>query len=483
MANTAQHTVTLKNNIVLCVPCLTYDAIVAKIQQEQVAAMPFDLFVDLAEVLQDKQQISSFPTNNLRFVENKFVADYSQIVHANLKMPSSPCLQLLEQNVQINVEINNQVKIVGICKQATIAQLKQKIAVLLNVPSYFDLASNDQVLSDSTLVQDVNNVKLIEPESRTLHVQIPNRTLFISLNAGSTMKQVHQMALEQMSKEEMLEMMFGKPKGIDTLEPAQEKEVVRNMLIRENELRLGAEYQAKYEQAEKSESYDWMEVTNSLQHQVCEEFGLCPSYGLQILRNAQYQHPEYKPLANYIKFNRARDSKLQAGMEAPDGPLYNLKSNLASTTLHTLLEQAPVTLVIAGSYTWPPIRGLIPMMKDMMSQYSNKVQFVFVYILEAHAQDEWPIRSSRFHPQKQPILYNQPTTLQERAQIAQDFVTTYEFDMPMYLDDMNNWFENAYCCWPLRFYVTKGKQIEFKAMPRNCSYDVFEVQSVLDKLL
>ena len=53
-----------------------------------------------------------------------------------------------------------------------------------------------------------------------------------------------------------------KPKGIDTLEPAQEKEVVRNMLIRENDLRLGAEYQAKYEQAEKS-GIPYIFITNN----------------------------------------------------------------------------------------------------------------------------------------------------------------------------------------------------------------------------
>jgi hypothetical protein len=34
----------------------------------------------------------------------------------------------------------------------------------------------------------------------------------------------------------------------------------------------------------------------------------------------------------------------------------------------------------------------------------------FVYVAEAHAQDEWPLRSARFSADGQPVVVDQPPT-------------------------------------------------------------------------
>ena len=38
----------------------------------------------------------------------------------------------------------------------------------------------------------------------------------------------------------------------------------------------------------------------------------------------------------------------------------------------------------------------------------------FVYVAEAHAQDEWPLRSARFSADGQPVVIDQPKTLDAR---------------------------------------------------------------------
>jgi hypothetical protein len=46
-------------------------------------------------------------------------------------------------------------------------------------------------------------------------------------------------------------------------------------------------------------------------------------------------------------------------------------------------------LIIAGSYAWPPFRGLIPQLNQLIDIYQDHVDMVTAYIEEAHASDEW----------------------------------------------------------------------------------------------
>jgi hypothetical protein len=103
------------------------------------------------------------------------------------------------------------------------------------------------------------------------------------------------------------------------------------------------------------------------------------------------------------------------------------------------------------------------------------VDFITVYILEAHAQDQWPISSSRFTPSGQPVIYNQPKTNEERLAVAKDFIREFNFRIPIVIDDISNPFEEVYACWPLRFYIIKDGILVYKAQPKNCTYDLGEL--------
>ena len=100
-------------------------------------------------------------------------------------------------------------------------------------------------------------------------------------------------------------------------------------------------------------------------------------------------------------------------------------------------------------------------MNMLARKYKDTVQFVFVYILEAHAVDEWPISGVN-------DSINQHATLDERISAAEKLIDTYPFDenIRIMLDNMDNAFNTAYSSWPTRYWIigTNGK-IVVKMMP------------------
>jgi len=111
-----------------------------------------------------------------------------------------------------------------------------------------------------------------------------------------------------------------------------------------------------------------------------------------------------------------------------------------------------------------------------------------IYIAEAHAQDEWPISSSRFTPNSQPVIFNKPVTDEERCNIARIFVKDFKYRIPVLVDAVVDDFEAKYAPWPLRFFVLQraedGQDVRmvYAAQPRNCGYDVSELRELCLKL-
>ena len=105
-----------------------------------------------------------------------------------------------------------------------------------------------------------------------------------------------------------------------------------------------------------------------------------------------------------------------------------------------------------------------------------------VYIEEAHAQDEWPISSSRYA--EKPVLINQPTTVEERIAVCKTFLSSYNVpesgpNFQVVVDDpsTNNAFSAAYAPWPFRLFgISPSKVITFLPSPHDCEYDVTELR-------
>ena len=77
----------------------------------------------------------------------------------------------------------------------------------------------------------------------------------------------------------------------------------------------------------------------------------------------------------------------RAGDMAPDFTLYDIEGE-NSVTLSDFREKKPVALVF-GSFTWPPyVKGTVSL-AELYEKYHEQVQFLSIYIREAHPKDGW----------------------------------------------------------------------------------------------
>lgn len=123
-------------------------------------------------------------------------------------------------------------------------------------------------------------------------------------------------------------------------------------------------------------------------------------------------------------------------------------------------------------------------MIDRLNQTANQwtplgYTFICIYILEAHASDEWPVSmTNRDVKQHQDIS--------ERYQAAIDFLIDFPLssNLPLFIDGENNCFNETYASWPFRFWaITKDEvsaKVSFKPMPKDASYDMDELDHWLE---
>lgn len=106
--------------------------------------------------------------------------------------------------------------------------------------------------------------------------------------------------------------------------------------------------------------------------------------------------------------------------------------------------------------------------------YKDVADFAMVYILEAHATNEWPINNL---PEGVSSL-NQHVTLQDRQDACKLFQQTYSSllhpQMKIVLDGAENQFNELYPSWPFRLWILdKDMIIRFKGMANaNSGYNV-----------
>ncbi len=81
--------------------------------------------------------------------------------------------------------------------------------------------------------------------------------------------------------------------------------------------------------------------------------------------------------------------------------------------------------------------------------YEDRVAFLFVYIQEAHADDEWQLDSNR----RDSVVFAQPTSFLSRREVATRCSRKLKLTMPYLVDDMQNTVDNAYAGWPERLFV------------------------------
>ena len=99
---------------------------------------------------------------------------------------------------------------------------------------------------------------------------------------------------------------------------------------------------------------------------------------------------------------------------------------------------------------------------------------------EAHPDDGWQVPANK----KDNLVFNDPTTIEERRNIAQEFAEQFEVTLPILVDTMDDKAEAAFAAWPDRIYVIdKNGKVAYKGKPGPFGYKVDEAEGALKKTL
>ncbi len=85
----------------------------------------------------------------------------------------------------------------------------------------------------------------------------------------------------------------------------------------------------------------------------------------------------------------------------------------------------------------------------MYQAYRDRVAFLFVYIHEAHAADEWqmPVNVT------EGVVFDQPNSMPGRQSVAGQCCSKLKLSMPCVVDELDNRVDNLYAGWPERMFI------------------------------
>jgi hypothetical protein len=108
--------------------------------------------------------------------------------------------------------------------------------------------------------------------------------------------------------------------------------------------------------------------------------------------------------------------------------------------------------------------------------YRDRVEFLVVYIQEAHPTDEWQVPSNV----EDDVLFAQPASEDEREHVAESCVLHLNLSIPTVVDDMANSTDRAYAALPDRLYLvgTDGR-IVYKSGPGPFGFHPDELETAL----
>jgi hypothetical protein len=108
------------------------------------------------------------------------------------------------------------------------------------------------------------------------------------------------------------------------------------------------------------------------------------------------------------------------------------------------------------------------------------VDFLVVYITEAHPSDVWQMESNI----KDKVVFASPRSEDERAFVAGACVRKLGIDIPAVLDEFGNSTESAYTGWPDRMYlIDSDGRIVFKTPPGPFGFKSAALEAALKKVM
>ena len=107
------------------------------------------------------------------------------------------------------------------------------------------------------------------------------------------------------------------------------------------------------------------------------------------------------------------------------------------------------------------------------------MEFFVVYIKEAHPEDDWKVK---VNTAKQDY-FKDPTSLDERTEIAETCVIDLKIDIPCLVDDMKNSTARAYKGWPDRLYlIGRDGNVAYRGGPGPRGFDPKALDEAIQRL-
>lgn len=111
----------------------------------------------------------------------------------------------------------------------------------------------------------------------------------------------------------------------------------------------------------------------------------------------------------------------------------------------------------------------------MHETFKDRVDFVLIYTMEAHAMDEWPICNAEATFDGEAVMVAQHKMMRDRLNEAKKFARNYEIPFTVLVDNMQNTFEEEFACWPTRSYLIHKQQLIYKEQPTGVELSEFSL--------
>jgi hypothetical protein len=161
-----------------------------------------------------------------------------------------------------------------------------------------------------------------------------------------------------------------------------------------------------------------------------------------------------------LGLQRQEVGSLQAGPALGETPPdFTLKAlGGGEVTLSEEIGEMPVVLIF-GNFTCGPFRSQAGNIEKLYERYKHRAKFFLVYVREAHPKDGWWMLSN----QRVKIDLPQPTTNEERWEVAQTCQQHLDLDLPFLVDTVDDRVGATYSGMPNRLYlIDREGKIAFK---------------------
>jgi len=109
-------------------------------------------------------------------------------------------------------------------------------------------------------------------------------------------------------------------------------------------------------------------------------------------------------------------------------------------------------------------------------KYGEFIDFVCIYISEAHANDVWPLGRHVDIPSHK--------TFEDRVTSSDILINKYGLNIPVMYDTMTDEFDKKYAVWPERYYIIRNNKMDYIFEPTiDFGFDRSEMENQLNNRL